>query len=142
MSAVRRLDIDLDACIGCQACTNVRPEALISFNDEESNRVFKFAETCAEDCTHCADACSEKAITLSPAKKASKKSLTAKFPLARCVECGMTYATEKMMAKLKISVPPLLVPDGMNWLSTCPTCRQKKEAVNISTRELMSRSFT
>ena len=142
MSAVQRLDIDLNACIGCQACTNACPEALIGFYDDKTDRILEFAETCSEDCTLCADACSEKAITLSAAKSASQKSLKAKFPLARCAECGMPYTTEKIVAKLKISVPAILVPDDMNWLSACPACRQKKEAEHISTRELMSRSFS
>ena len=142
MSAIRKLNIDLNACIGCQACTNVCPVALIGFNDDETDRIFKFAETCTEDCTLCADACSEKAITLSPWKNASKKSITEKFRLARCTECGMPHATEKMIDKLKVSIPALLIPDGMNWLSVCPACRQKNEAENISSRKLISRAFS
>lgn len=142
MSAIRKLNINLNTCIGCQACPNVCPAALISFSDDKTDRIFKFAETCSEDCTRCVDACSETAITLSSTKKASKKFFTAKFPLAYCAHCGTPYATEKMVNKLRSSIPALLVPEGMDWLNTCLACRQKAEAKNISMRELMQRSFS
>lgn len=132
MSAARRLDIDLNACIGCQACTNVCPAALIGFKDEKTERVFKFAATCSEDCSRCAEACSENAITLSPKNIAPKKPLTARFPLARCTGCGSAFVTVKMLDKLKATIPALLVPQDMDWLSACPDCRQKHEAENIS----------
>ncbi len=141
MSAVRKLEIDLNACIGCQACTNACPAALIGFNDNDSDRIFEFAETCIEDCTLCADACSEKAITLSPGKNASKKTFKVKFRLAHCAECGMTYTTEKMVDKLKASIPDLIISESTNWLNACLNCRQKNEAENISSRELISRGF-
>ncbi|MGD2184852.1 MAG: 4Fe-4S binding protein [Desulfobacterales bacterium] len=142
MSAIRKLKVDPETCIGCQACTSVCPTALIGFSDDDNDRVFTFTETCSEDCTRCADACSEKAITLAPAKKASKKLFKAKFPLAHCASCGTPYATEKMVAKLKVSIPSLLVPEGMDWLNICPACRQKGEAQNISERGLEGRSFS
>ena len=141
MSAIRKLMVDPDKCVGCQACTNVCPAALIRFSDDDSDRVFTFAETCSEDCTRCADACSETAINLAPAKKASQKFFTAKFPLAYCADCETPYATEKMVAKLSVSIPTLLVPEGMDWLKTCLTCRQKREANNVSERALKGRSF-
>ena len=68
MSALQRLNIDLKACIGCQACTNVCPAALIGFNDEGTNRVFKFAETCTEDCTRCVDVFGRSDNTISDKK--------------------------------------------------------------------------
>jgi ferredoxin len=136
MSALRKLVVDLNMCIGCQACTNICPAALIRFSDDGADRIFKFAETCSEDCTRCADACSETAITLSPATRASKKFFTVAFPLARCTNCDTPYTTEKMANKLKSSIPTLLVPEGIDWINTCLDCRQKTEAKNISARGL------
>ncbi len=142
MSAIRKLNVDPDSCIGCQACTSVCPAALISFRDDNTDRIFTFAETCSEDCSRCADACSENAITLSPAKKASQNFYTAKFPLTHCAVCEAPYATEKMVAKLRISIPALLIPKGTDWLKKCLACRQKEEAKNISDPGLKRRSFS
>ena len=142
MTAIRKLNVDTDRCIGCQACTNVCPADLIRFSEDESDRVFTFAETCSEDCTRCADACSETAIKLAPVTKASKKFFTAKFPLAHCANCETPYATEMMVAKLRFSIPALLVPEGVDWLKTCLSCRQKEEANNVSERALKVRSFS
>ena len=139
MGAVQKLDIDIDKCIGCQACTNVCPAKLISLTDNEAERVLQFAITCAEDCTRCADACSEAAITLLPADKAIEDTFSARFLLALCTDCGSPYATEKMMYKLRASIPLLLVPDGQDWLNVCPACRQSAEAKNIAGPGLMRR---
>ena len=141
MSAIRKLNVDPGTCIGCQACINVCPADLISFSEDDIHRVFTFAETCSEDCTRCVDACSETAIKLAPAKKASKKFFTAKFTMAHCADCERPFATEKMVAKLRVSIPALLVPEGMDWLKTCLTCRQKGEAHNVSARALSGRAF-
>ena len=142
MSATRKLNVDPDRCIGCQACTNVCPADLIRFSEDDSHRVFTFAQTCSEDCTRCVDACSETAIKLAPAAKARKTFFKATFPLAHCADCETPYATEKMVAKLRFSIPALLVPSGVDWLKTCPSCRQKWEANNVSERALTGRSFS
>lgn len=142
MSAIRKLNVNPDSCIGCQACTSVCPAALINFSDNKTDRIFTFAETCSEDCSRCEDACSENAITLSPTKKAGKNFFTAKFALAHCAYCETPYATEKMVAKLRISIPALLVPEGMDWLKVCLACRQKGEAKSISDQGLKRRSFS
>ena len=140
MSAVQKLDIDIDKCIGCQACTNGCPAKLITFTDKEAERVLQFAMTCAEDCTKCVDACSEAAITLLPADKVIENTFSVRFPLARCTDCGGPCATEKMMAKLNAAIPSLLVPKDQDWLSICPACRQICEAKNVASRGIKSRS--
>jgi hydrogenase-4 component H len=137
MSVVRKLEVDIDKCIGCQACTNVCPANLISFSDDKTDRTFQFAFTCAEDCTRCTDGCSETAVRLLHADKAIEGTFSAKFPLACCNDCGKPYATEKMIKKLRISIPSLLVPDSQDWLNTCPVCRQTAEAKNITSQKMI-----
>ena len=139
MSVIRKLDVNTDKCIGCQACTHVCPEKHISFRDDETERTLQFAQTCAQDCTRCADACSEMAITLLPADKALEGVFSAKFPLFHCAGCKMAFATEKMVQKLHTSIPAFLVPDDGDWLNTCPACRRTAEAKQAAGRGLMTR---
>ena len=141
MKAVRTLEIDLNRCIGCQACTHVCPAKLISFRDHESRRTLQFAKTCTEDCNRCVEACSEAAIRLAPTDQTSKEHLAAQFALMRCDACGNAYATEKMVDKLRASVPALLIPPDQNWLEMCLDCRRTAEAGQIASRGLMQRSF-
>jgi Pyruvate/2-oxoacid:ferredoxin oxidoreductase delta subunit len=137
MSAVRKLGVDTEKCIGCQACTNVCPAKLISFSDGEVERTLQFTVTCTEECTKCEDACSEKALALVQVDKAIEGTYSIKFPLACCADCGTPYATKQMMNKLYDSIPALL--DDQDWLNTCPVCRQTAEAKNIASRGLLSR---
>ena len=139
MSAIQKLDVDIDKCIGCQACTHVCPQKCISFGDNATDRTLQFAQTCAQDCTKCADACSENAITLLPMDQTIEGTFSAKFPLWRCTGCKMGFTTEKMVQKLQTSIPALLVPDDRDWLNTCPLCRRTTEAKQVAGRRLMSR---
>ena len=140
MSTVQKIHLDINKCIGCPACTHVCPAKLISFTDEKAERVLQFATTCAEDCTRCADACSEAAITLLPADKEIEDTFSVTFPLARCTDCGGPCATEKMMVKLNATISSLLVTEDQDWLGICPACRQICEAKNVAGRGLMIRS--
>lgn len=141
MSAVRKLKLNLDNCIGCQACTHVCPADLISFHDGFAERTLQYSKTCAEDCTRCADACSEKAIALQPVDKAIQGYARAAFPLKRCMGCGTSFATEKMVEKIHTIIPHLLVSDDRDWINTCLRCRQTGEAKQIARRALMGRLF-
>ena len=140
MSAIRELSVAVDKCIGCQACTNVCPAGLITFADDGVVRTVRFAAACAdEDCTRCADACSETAVTLSPVAEAGEGFLSATFPLARCAECGAPFATERMVARLRDSLAASLGPDALAWADTCLPCRRAGEAGHIAREGLMSR---
>ena len=141
MRAVRRIAVDTKKCIGCQACTHICPANLIGFNDRDGERTLQFAITCEEDCARCADACSENAIILGTVDTAIDNFFTVQFPLQACSDCGAFYATEKMVNKLSVSLPSLLIPDDGPWLSTCLECRRSNEAKQVAVRGLMSRAF-
>ncbi len=141
MGAARKIEVDTHACIGCQACTHVCPANLISFRDDEQERAVNFPQMCAEDCTRCADACSEKAITLVTTEHVVDGLFAVKFPLKRCAHCGASYATEPMVKKLTVSIPALLITGEQDWLTMCLECRRAAEAKQLSHRALMSRPF-
>ena len=132
MSVLKGLELDQDKCIGCQACTHVCPAGLIRFTDSQTERTIRFARICAEDCHRCADVCSEKAISLPTVAKAVEGFFTAGFPLMQCAGCGSAFATQKMIKKLRASIPALLVLEDRDWISICLCCRQENEAQNIA----------
>ena len=141
MGAVRKIEVDTTTCIGCQACTHMCPADLITFSDSDGQRTLKFAKTCAENCSRCADACSESAIRLEPTDASRQEYFTVQFPLMPCAVCDAHYATEKMVDKLHTSVPSLLMPQDIDWLNTCLKCRRTHEAKQVAGRGLMRRSF-
>ena len=110
MNAARKIEVDSESCIGCQACTHICPADLITFSDSDGERILKFAVTCAENCTRCADACSESAIRLEPTDSSIAEFFTVQFSLIPCADCGNYYATAKMVDKLHTLVPSLLIP--------------------------------
>ena len=132
MSTLRELKLDQDKCIGCQACSHACPAGLIRFSDHQMERTIQFARTCAEDCHRCAEVCSEEAISLPTVLKAVEGFFTTSFPLMQCAGCGSAFATQKMIKKLRTSIPALLVTQDRDWISICLSCRQKNEAQNIS----------
>ncbi len=140
MSAIRKLNFDNKKCIGCQACMNACPEAYITFADHESTRAFQFAETCAEDCNRCEEACSENAISLAPAAEASEGFQKAEFPLLQCTGCGVFHATEKMVDKTRTSLAAILGEEACSWTAMCPACRQASEAFGAAQQHLLTRA--
>lgn len=140
MRHVRKISLDSDKCIGCQACTHACPEALFRLSDAGGQRVIEWPNTCTKDCAICADACFEGAIELESATAESQEILRAMFPLKRCQACGRPYATQKMMSKLDRLIPDLIKGDDDGWLARCIDCRQTGEAVRISTGLLTTRA--
>jgi ferredoxin len=141
MSAVQKLQIDGQRCIGCQACTHACPAGLISFFDKEGWRTLQLPMTCSEECVRCADACSETALRLEPTDSARREHQSLQFALKRCTACGAAYVTDKMADKLRTSVSSLLIPPDQDWMALCLECRRTAEAGQIARRGLMRRSF-
>jgi formate hydrogenlyase subunit 6/NADH:ubiquinone oxidoreductase subunit I len=143
-----QLLVDLDKCIGCWACTHACPAELITFADNDRQRVLRFARTCSEDCTCCAEVCPEEAITLTPVAEVGRLSiaaaseyLTATFDLLRCQQCDAPFTTERIVNKLLAVVPQEFQADAadLSWIRLCPDCRQLTEGEKAAKEWIMSR---
>lgn len=138
-----QLVVDLDKCIGCWACTHVCPADLITFADQDGQRILRFIRLCREDCTRCADVCPEEAIALTPATETLPEGayLTATFDLLDCQHCGTLFTTARIVDKLSEVIPLELQTDAANlsWVRLCPHCRQLSEGKKIAKEWVMSR---
>jgi len=127
----KRLRVDEEKCLGCLACANVCPVALITLSEDGARRTLRFAPVCdEEECTRCVDACPEGAISLIPAAEmASEEPLVLTFDLARCAECGTPFTSQDVVSKLLSVVPSSLgaEPEDLAWLRLCPECRRLLE---------------
>ena len=140
------VDLDIDKCIGCWACTHVCPADLITFADRDQQRTLRFARVCQEedgDCTRCADVCPEEAITLTPATEMMPEGayLTATFDLLDCQQCGAPCTTARIVDKLLGVIPPEFQTDAtdISWVRLCPHCRQLTEGKRVAKEWVMSR---
>jgi NAD-dependent dihydropyrimidine dehydrogenase PreA subunit len=137
-----QLVVDLDKCIGCWACTHACPAELITFANQDRQRVLRFARTCSEDCTRCAEVCPEEAITLTPTEAALEgEYLTATFDLLRCQQCGTPFTTGRIVNKLLALVPQEFQADArdLSWVRLCPNCRQLTEGERVAKEWILSR---
>jgi ferredoxin len=138
----KQLAVDLDKCIGCWACTHVCPAELITFADNDRQRVLRFARTCSEDCTRCAEVCPEEAITLTPTEAALEgEYLTATFDLLPCQQCGAPFTTGRIVDKLLAVVPQEFQADAadLSWIRLCPDCRKLIEGEKAAKEWILSR---
>jgi len=137
-----QLIVDLNKCIGCWACTHACPAELITFADNDRQRVLRFARTCSEDCTRCAEVCPEAAITLTPTEAALEgEYLTAAFDLLPCQQCGAPFTTGRIVDKLLAVVPQEFQADAADlpWIRLCPDCRQLTEGEKAAKEWILSR---
>jgi hydrogenase-4 component H len=139
------VDVDTDKCIGCWACTHVCPADLFTFADQDGRRTLRFANTChyEEDCTRCADACPEEAITLATATETGPEAvyLTATFDLLDCQQCGTPFTTTRIVDRLLGAIPPEFQTDAaaLSWVQLCPSCRQLTEGERMAREWVMVR---
>lgn len=137
-----QLIVDLNKCLGCWACTHVCPAHLIAFADQGQQRTLRFARTCSEDCTRCAEVCPEEAITLALTEAAPEDEyLTATFELLRCQQCSTPFTTERIIDKLLAVIPGEFQADAaeLSWVRLCPHCRQLSEGEKVAKEWIMLR---
>lgn len=131
MAKPRKLLVDEGNCIGCPACSNVCEPGLITLEDKEGVRTLSLPRVCSEECTLCAEACPEDALSLvSPGEDIPEGDIqTVRFELLPCGRCGAPFITEPMMNKLLTAISAELQSDadGFSWVRVCPKCRQLVE---------------
>jgi hydrogenase-4 component H len=136
----KRLVINTEKCIGCDACTNVCQPGLIATTDTGSQRILRFPIICNEDCTRCADVCPEGAVAFTPAPDVlpAEEYLTVTFDLLPCERCGNLFTTRRIVDKLLAALPREIGadPEELPWLRLCPICRQALEGENVVSEKI------
>lgn len=125
----RALQVNVDKCIGCRACSAVCPAGLIILTDQTAQRTVRFAAVCVEDCTLCDPACPEGAIVLLPG--AAGTETTVSFDLLPCAACHTPFLTAPILSKLRAGLAAIGLADP-SWLTLCPACRQAKQGQEMA----------
>ncbi len=118
-----KIDLDETKCIGCGACTVVCPTQTLKHLDIFKDRVFSYSHFQCISCGTCVRYCPESAAILSHdlsltklfQPKARNKIFTTR--LIQCSACGLMFAPEKQIMKLKEAKICAQV------LQLCPRCR-------------------
>lgn len=118
-----KIDLDKEKCIGCSACAFVCPTHTLQSNDISDFRYFSYSHSQCISCGTCILYCPESAtalhheISLNRMMKPMPREQIFDVKLAQCHSCGVFFAPEKQMAKLR----ELEIVDQV--LSLCPRCR-------------------
>lgn len=97
-----KLDIDVDACTLCMACTSSCPTGAIS--DTPGEPKLRFTESACVQCGLCVNTCPEQALTLVPQYNFSTSSqqpatLYEEEPF-ECITCGIPFATKSTIDRI------------------------------------------
>ena len=105
-----------DSCTLCNGCVESCPHRALGIQGGELN--FN-SEECT-GCGYCAEICPEHSITLAETRGPAtvQKKIVFKDEMVRCSECGVQYASAKMVKKIST----MLQDDRTTKL--CPNCRQ------------------
>ena len=60
------IQVDVNKCLGCFACSNICPNQFITREEEEGKRRTIRWSKCKEECDICVEFCPAKALTLVP----------------------------------------------------------------------------
>ncbi|HWQ18863.1 MAG TPA: 4Fe-4S binding protein [Methanotrichaceae archaeon] len=118
------ISLDSTKCIGCCSCSNVCPSKNITREDVGARRIIRY-KACQEFCDICVESCPGKALKLA----AQGEDVEIAFDMVRCEVCGAPYATEKMLDRIRTSIPADQQVDstGKSWVGICPMCRRDLE---------------
>lgn len=127
--------IDVNKCIGCDACVNVCPPNALNVEVDLKKCVKKivlFLGKCIF-CGRCQDVCPTEAIKLTREFELSTLTIddlyqVVELKMAKCEICGKPYATVRQILFTARNIPK----DQRPLILLCDECRSKVSAKNIS----------
>ncbi|MEM0027463.1 MAG: 4Fe-4S binding protein [Ignisphaera sp.] len=119
------IEVDPVKCTGCGACTRICPPKALSLIREGETLILRYFVGKCIFCGMCADICPEKAIAITKefelaSENLSELNVDVEHELKKCVKCGATFVSTKLLNKVRSQVEAL--PDDIAEL--CPNCRR------------------
>ncbi len=137
--------VDTKRCTLCMSCVSVCPERALADGSNEPK--LGFIEANCVQCGICETACPEKAISLNArylydSNAARKKRILFEEAPFCCVECGIPFATQKMIKVIseKLSTHPMFQGEDGRRLMMCEDCRVKNQFGQAGTSDVRSKT--
>ena len=133
-----RLDINMDACTLCMACTSACPTSAIS--DTPGEPKLRFTQSACVQCGLCANTCPEKALTLVPQldftpAAMQPETLYEEEPF-ECISCGTAFATKSTIERISNQLAGkhsmFENEERSNLIKMCENCRVEAQANSSS----------
>lgn len=129
-----RLDINMDACTLCMACTSSCPTTAIS--DTPGEPKLRFTQSACVQCGLCVNTCPEKALSLVPQldfrpSAMQPETLYEEEPF-ECISCGTPFATKSTIERIsnQLAGKHSMFEDEerSNLIKMCENCRVEAQA--------------
>jgi ferredoxin len=136
----RVLDVDVERCIGCRACSSLWDEISLApaLSEEGPQRWMRFPrvfeEFEARIAESLAEVCPTGAISVTLAhERPLEEGIDLAFNMIRCRRCKTPFATEEEVKYIRERIPEDLRAQNcaVSWMELCPGCRRwvgRKEA--------------
>ena len=129
-----RLDINIEACTLCMACTSVCPASAVV--DTPGEPKLRFVESACVQCGLCVNTCPENALTLVPQLNFSPNAIQ---PITLyeeepfdCITCGTPFATKSTIERISTQLAGkhsmFADPERAELIKMCEKCRVEAQA--------------